>query len=133
MVYGKRPMRRVQSLNKVSRGVPIDFKIAAVDALYPQDNPIDGLDEVAKVQLLQRIDKVARATDAKVKEVNVRISANHDVMMVMASDGSMGADVRPLVRLDVSVIVESQGRRERGNSGGGGRRRIKGYCRPNLG
>ena len=90
--------------------------------LYPAENPIDLLDEVAKVQLLQRVDATARAEDARVKEVNVRISASHDVMMVMASDGTRAGDVRPLVRLDVSVIVEANGKRERGNAGGGGRR-----------
>ncbi len=95
-----------------------------VDApsLYPAVNPISLLDEVAKVRLLQRVDKVAREADTRVKEVNVRIAANHDVMMVLATDGTYGADVRPLVRLDVSVIVEANGRRERGNAGGGGRR-----------
>jgi TldD protein len=90
--------------------------------LYPASDPISLLDEVAKVELLQRIDRLARAQDPRVKEVNVRISASHEVMMVMASDGTQAGDVRPLVRLDVSVIVEANGRRERGNSGGGGRR-----------
>ena len=92
--------------------------------LYPAANPIDTLDEVAKVTLLQRVDRVARSVDVRVKEVNVRISANHDVMLVMATDGAMGADMRPLVRLDVSIIVEGGGRRERGNAGGGGRRAL---------
>ena len=90
--------------------------------LYSASDPISLLDEVAKVELLQRIDRLARAQDPRVKEVNVRISASHEVMMVMASDGTQAGDVRPLVRLDVSVIVEANGRRERGNSGGGGRR-----------
>ena len=100
------------------------YKVSTANALYPAANPISSLDEVAKVQLLQRIDKVARAVDPRVKEVNVRISANHDVMMVIASDGTLAADIRPLVRLDVSVIVESGGRRERGNAGGGGRKNL---------
>lgn len=90
--------------------------------LYPASDPISLLDEVAKVELLQRVDRLARALDPRVKEVNVRISASHEVMMVMASDGTRAGDVRPLVRLDVSVIVEANGRRERGNAGGGGRR-----------
>ena len=97
-------------------------QFAAARQLYPPVNPISMLDEMAKVHLLQRIDQVARQTDPRVKEVTVRVSANHDVMLVMASDGTAAADVRPLVRLDVSVIVESNGRRERGNAGGGGRR-----------
>jgi len=98
------------------------YQRQAAPSLYPVADPIGLLDEVAKVQLLQRVDQIARGTDPRVKEVNVRISANHDVMLVMASDGTLGADVRPLVRLDVSVIVESGARRERGNAGGGGRR-----------
>ncbi len=98
------------------------FQVPTTSALYPGRDPISLLDEVAKVQLLQRIDRAARAADPRVKEVNVRISANHDVMLVMASDGTLGADLRPLVRIDVSVIAEAGGRRERGNAGGGGRR-----------
>ena len=98
------------------------FKRDQHAALYPAINPIVGLDEVAKVQLLQRVDQLARQQDPRVKEVTVRVSANSDVMLVMASDGTLAADVRPLVRLDVSVIVEANGRRERGNAGGGGRR-----------
>ncbi len=98
------------------------FQAPRVGTLYPALDPISLLDEVAKVQLLQRVDRVARTEDSRVKEVNVRISANHDVMVVMATDGTLAADVRPLVRLDVSVIVESGGRRERGSAGGGGRR-----------
>lgn len=89
--------------------------------LYIADNPIDALDEVAKVRLLQRVDQAARRADERVREVNVRVSANHDVMLVVATDGTLAGDLRPLVRLDVSVIVEAGGRRERGSSGGGGR------------
>lgn len=92
--------------------------------LYPNVDPITSLDEVEKVRLLQRVDQIARAEDARVKEVNVRISASHDLMMVMATDGTYATDTRPLVRLDVSVIVEQAGRRERGNAGGGGRRAL---------
>jgi TldD protein len=101
------------------------FRTNDYPALYPADDPISSLSDADKVQLLQRIDQVARAVDPKVKEVNVRISANHETMLVMASDGTLAADIRPLVRFDVSVIVEHQGRRERGNAGGGGRRSLE--------
>lgn len=93
-------------------------------SLYPEVDPISTMDEVAKVQLLQRVDQTARAADSRVKEVSVRVSASHELMMVMATDGTHAADTRPLVRLDVSVIVEQGGRRERGNAGGGGRRAL---------
>lgn len=103
--------RRAEALNKHNN-----------HSLYASADPIDLLDEVAKVTLLKRVDAVARGADSRVKEVNVRVSASHEVMLVMATDGTHAADVRPLVRLDVSVIVEQGGRRERGNAGGGGRR-----------
>ena len=101
------------------------FRANDYPALYPADDPISSLSDADKVQLLQRIDQVARAIDPRVKEVNLRISANHETMLVMASDGTLAADIRPLVRFDVSVIVEHQGRRERGNAGGGGRRSLE--------
>jgi TldD protein len=83
------------------------------------------LTEEDKVKLLRQIDQTARAQDDKVKEVTVRIAGNHESVLVMASDGTLAADIRPLVRLDVSVIVEHNGRRERGNAGGGGRRSLE--------
>jgi TldD protein len=88
---------------------------------YSAADPIASLPEDAKVGLLQSVDAEARRQDPRVKEVNVRLGASHEAILVMASDGTLAADVRPLVRLDVSVIVESQGRRERGTAGGGGR------------
>ena len=97
------------------------FKVSAGPALYPPVDPVTTLSEVEKVRLLQRVDQAARSADPRVKEVNVRVSANQDAMLVFASDGTCAGDVRPLVRLDVSVIVEAGGRRERGNAGGGGR------------
>ena len=90
-------------------------------ALYQPLDPIDSLSETDKVALLAHADRVARSADARVKEVTVRLSANYDAMFVAATDGTRAADVRPLVRFDVSVIVEQDGRRERGNSGMGGR------------
>ena len=104
-----------------SRGPAAGLAVVSADALYSIQDPIVSLSQDQKVALLQQVDKVARAEDPRVKEVNVRIAANHSSMLVMASDGTLSADIRPLVRLDVSVIVEEKGRRERGNAGGGGR------------
>lgn len=101
------------------------FRVGDYPKLYPADDPIISLGDAEKIALLQRIDQVARAENPKVKEVTVRISANHETMLVMASDGTLAADIRPLVRFDVSVIVEHEGRRERGNAGGGGRRSLE--------
>jgi TldD protein len=90
-------------------------------ARYPAADPIGSLSDSAKVALLQAVDAEARRQDPRVKEVNVGLRASHEAILVMASDGTLAADVRPLVRLDVSVIVEQHGRRERGSAGGGGR------------
>lgn len=94
--------------------------VSAQDRFVAID-PIGGLDEAAKVDLLRRVEAVARGTDPRVIEVNVRLSCNADSSLVLSSDGVLAGDIRPLIRLDVSVIVEDKGRRERGSSGGGGR------------
>ncbi len=88
---------------------------------YAALDPLPTLDEDAKVALLRRIDAFARSLDPRVVEVTVTLAGSHDTNLVMASDGTLSADVRPLVRMNVSVIVEAHGRRERGSSGGGGR------------
>ncbi len=90
--------------------------------LYPAIDPIDTLTDAAKVELLQRVDAATRALDPRVKQVNASLAAAHDVILVCSSDGVFSADVRPLIRLNVSVIVEENGRREQGYAGGGGRR-----------
>jgi TldD protein len=89
--------------------------------LYLPVDPIDTLDDRDKVRLLEEIDREARALDARITQVMASLSASHETVMVLASDGTLAADVRPLVRLNVSVIIEHQGRREQGYAGGGGR------------
>jgi TldD protein len=74
-----------------------------------------------KVGLLERVEKMARAKDPHVKQVMASLGMEYDVVMIAGSDGRMSADVRPLVRLSLSVVVERNGRRETGNAGGGGR------------
>jgi TldD protein len=89
--------------------------------LYLPVNPLISLSENDKVALLQRVDACARQADPRVIQVSASISAEYETILVMASDGHLAADVRPLVRLNVSVVVEHKGRRENGYSGGGGR------------
>jgi len=97
------------------------WQVVPAERRYPTVDPITSMGEADKVALLEAVDAEARRQDPRVKEVNVRLSASHESVLVMASDGTLAADVRPLVRLDVSVIVEQNGRRERGNAGAGGR------------
>ena len=90
-------------------------------ALYSAASPLDSLTSEDKVDLLKKIDQEARKADPSIKQVTVSLSGVHEVVLVAASDGTMGADIRPLVRLNVSVIAEKDGRIERGSAGGGGR------------
>ena len=89
--------------------------------LYLPIDPIDSLCEVDKIALLKRLDSESRALDPRVEQVFVSLSGSHEVILVMGQDGALHHDVRPLVRLNVSVIVEHEGRREQGSYGGGGR------------
>ncbi|MBI0550976.1 metalloprotease TldD [Pectobacterium parmentieri] len=90
-------------------------------ALYPTLNPLDSLTREDKIALLQRADTVARAADTRVQEVSASLTGVYELVLVAATDGTLAADVRPLVRLSISVLVEEEGKRERGASGGGTR------------
>ncbi|MFO0234720.1 MAG: metalloprotease TldD [Burkholderiales bacterium] len=89
--------------------------------LYGTDDPIASLDSTAKVELLHKVETLARRKDPRVVQVMAGLAAEWDVVLVARSDGVIAADVRPLVRLSVTVIAEQDGRREQGTSGGGGR------------
>ena len=89
--------------------------------LYGTTDPIGTLDSAAKVALLERIEKMARAQDPRIVQVMAGVAAEYDVVMVARADGTRAADVRPLVRLSLTVIAEQNGRREVGSGGGGGR------------
>ncbi len=90
-------------------------------ALYPSIDPIAGLADADKVELLQMIDRETRRLDTRVQQVMASLVGVHEIILVCSSDGVLAADVRPLVRLNVSVIVEQDGKREQGYTGGGGR------------
>ncbi len=89
--------------------------------LYAPSNPLVSLDAGQKIDLLKRADAAARGADPRVTQVNVNLVAAYDVVLVVNSEGQLSADVRPLVRMSVSVIVEQNGRREQGYAGGGAR------------
>ena len=97
--------------------------LAAVNhrALYPMNDPLQSLAREEKIALLHRVDSAARAADKRVQEVSASLTGVYELVLVAATDGTLAADVRPLVRLSVSVLVEEDGKRERGSSGGGGR------------
>lgn len=90
-------------------------------ALYGVVNPLDDLTRIEKVDLLKQIDAATRALDPRIQQVTVSLSGRWEHVLVAGLDGALAADIRPLVHLSVSVLVEQDGRRERGGNGGGGR------------
>ena len=95
-------------------------RLAAPQRYAPID-PLASLPSEAKVAMLEKLEKMCRALDPRVTQVMAHLGGEYEVVLIARSDGVMAADVRPLVRLSVQVIVEQDGRRESGSSGGGGR------------
>ena len=116
-----RTVRTIASAAKGARVKMPSHKVAPSRALYPQLDPIGTLDSTAKVDLLGRVERMARAKDPRIIQVMAGLASEYDVVMVVRADGTLAADVRPLVRLSVTVIAEQNGRREVGSAGGGGR------------
>jgi TldD protein len=101
--------------------VPATWRPSAGLALYAPADPLASLPDADKVALLERVEAEARRQDPRVKQVMASLSGVQEAVLVVRSDGMLAADIRPLVRLNVSVIVEHNGRREQGSAGGGGR------------
>jgi len=105
--------------------LPDTFGAMPPRVLYGQADPVSSLDADAKVRLLERVERMARAKDPRIVQVMANLAAEHDVVLIARQDRERGpliaADVRPLVRVSVTVIAEQGGRREMGHSGGGGR------------
>jgi TldD protein len=116
-----RTVRSISSVAQAGRIKVATKKIASARSLYQGLDPIATLDSTAKVKLLERVEKLARAKDPRVAQVMAGLASEYDVVMVARADGTLAADVRPLVRLSVTVIAEQKGRREVGSAGGGGR------------
>jgi TldD protein len=108
------------------RSVPALIKRQPPSLYLPQD-PIASLSAEAKVKLLEKLESYARAMDPRVKQVMASIAGEYEVVLIARHDGVMAADIRPLVRLSINVIAESNGRREQGSSGGGGRFDYSGF------
>lgn len=95
--------------------------VAHAPLLYSADNPLEVISREEKVALLKKIDAATRALDSRICQVTVSLTGSWEQILVATLDGRLAADVRPLVRFNVSVIIEHNGRRERGSGGGGGR------------
>ncbi|WP_432455998.1 MULTISPECIES: metalloprotease TldD [unclassified Agarivorans] len=104
-----------------SRGNLKPFKRVAAEQYYQANNPLVSLSNQQKIALLERADKYARSLDPAVNQVIVSLSGVYEEVLIAASDGTLAADIRPLIRFNCSVLVERKQRRERGSAGGGGR------------
>ena len=116
-----RTVRTIASAAQNRRTSVPKAKIARSRSLYPDQDPISTLDSATKVALLGKVERLARAKDPRVAQVMAGLAMEYDVVLIARADGTLAADVRPLVRLSVTVIAEQKGRREMGSSGGGGR------------
>lgn len=120
-----RTVRAISSVAQSKRAKVPAQRIAGSRSLYDGLDPIATLDSTAKVKLLEQVEQRARAKDPRVVQVMAGLASEYDVVLVARADGTLAADVRPLVRLSVTVIAEmqvgGQTRREVGSSGGGGR------------
>ncbi len=114
-------VRTIASAAQNRRVKAVSSKVAKARSLYAGLDPIASLDSASKVALLEKVEQRARAKDPRVAQVMAGLAAEYDVVLVARADGTLAADVRPLVRLSVSVIAEQNGRREIGSAGGGGR------------
>ncbi|MBU3722015.1 MAG: metalloprotease TldD [Limnohabitans sp.] len=114
-------VRAIAQANQNKKAKVTPRKIAGMRSLYPSLDPISSLNSTDKVQLLEKVEQLARAKDPRVVQVMAGLASEYDVVMVARADGTLAADVRPLVRLSVTVIAEQNGRREVGSGGGGGR------------
>ena len=102
------------------RRVPA-LKRSSGHRLYVPQDPLASLDAASKVKLLERLEALARAEDPRVTQVMAHLAGEYEVVLVAGSDGRLAADIRPLVRVSLTVIVEAAGQREQGSAGGGGR------------
>ncbi|MBO9397553.1 metalloprotease TldD [Shimia sp. R9_2] len=98
--------------------------------LYTDADPIGGIDFPVKIETLREIDAFARYLDPRVVQVSATLAASHQEVVILRPDGTQITDVRPMTRVNVSVIVEENGRRESGSAGGGGRLGLDGLLDP---
>jgi len=119
----------LQEASRAARAIAVQGQGKSVQAWQPRTghslylpvDPVLSLTDADKVSWLEKVDRETRKLDPRVKQVMASVTAVHEVVLIATSEGDLAADVRPLVRFNVSVIVEQNGRREQGYSGSGGR------------
>jgi TldD protein len=119
----KRAAETVKAVNYGQAGSQADTHapLGTNHQLYTQDNPLEGVETRLKVATLRAIDEYLRGKDERVRQVSASLAGEVQHVTILRADGQMVSDIRPLVRLNVSVVVEKDGRLESGSSGAGGR------------
>ncbi|MBU0744324.1 MAG: metalloprotease TldD [Gammaproteobacteria bacterium] len=112
--------RSIANSGQVGR-ICVQDHVGVKQQLYPELNPLNTLSDAEKIALLKEVDITARKYDPRVTQVNASLSGSYKVVLIAGSDGTWGYDVRPLVHMNVSVLVEENGRKERGSFSGGRR------------
>ncbi len=100
---------------------PTQLQTAPSKMLYASTNPIDSRSAADKVDLLKRLDEFTRKLDDRIEQVIISLSGSIEHILIASTDNTLAADIRPLVRINVTVLMHEKGRREQGHSGGGGR------------
>ena len=103
-----------------STSIPIPKK-KLIKSIYTNKDPIDKLDNQKKINLLEKIESIAKSIDKRVVKVSASLAIQYEVILIKNFDGNLIEDIRPLIRLSINVISELNGKREQGSSGGGGR------------
>ncbi len=126
----KRAAATVRAVQQGKSGVVAESPAGTNRSLYTDANPLAAVDFPAKTKLLMEIDAYARAKDPRVRQVMASLAGEWRAVEIIRSDGARTADIRPLVRLNVGVVVEENGRMEHGGSGAGGRIAYERYLDP---
>ncbi len=114
-------IKAASSISRLGQTRKVGFTEARNKDIFQHQSTMAKIEQIEKIQLLQKLDKKARQLDEKVTQAIVGLSASDESILVVASDGTLAADIRPMIRLNITVLVESNGKRERGSSGLGGR------------
>ena len=127
--------KMIPTLQKASQEKKCLFAEAPIKTkkhLYDPSNPISELTFSKKIKILQEIDDFTRSLDPNVKQVTATISASNQKIFILRPDGSSSSDIRPMVRLNISILLESNGRRENGYTGTGGRDTLLSFLKPEV-
>ncbi len=103
-------------------GAQVTLNTRTFNSLYTSMNPVDGRSADDKVELLKQLDAYTRALDERIEQVIISLAGGIDHILIAATDNTLATDIRPLVRLNITVLMHQNGRREQGSAGGGGRR-----------